>query len=275
VEGLSGTGKSSVYDELIGRGYRAISTDRAWKRDNSMWDVQKALSELERSDPEVLFVCGSGRNRDRFLPYFTKVFNLRIDDDTMRRRLQERTNNDFGKQPDELKLMLTLNRSDEKPAGAIDVDATRPLDQVVDEVLRLADCSPVASDSMFPPWSKRGSATGQSFVVSVPTRETITRIDYAWSGDVLATLLAYLDEQGIDLVARESPVFVLTSDQRERYVARLDPSAFDGAVLRCYYEEFNETAADGVEYAMLDGIAFFRDSLEPLEPALVAVLIIG
>jgi hypothetical protein len=212
VEGLSGTGKSSVYDELIGRGYRAISTDRAWKRDNSMWDEQKALSELERSDPEVLFVCGSGRNRDRFLPYFTKVFNLHIDDDTMRRRLRERTNNDFGKQSEELELMLRLNRSDEKPAGAIDVDAAQPLDQVVDEVLRLADCRTVASDSMFPPWSKRGSATGQSFVISesalprmsdasseVLARETITRIDYAWSGDVLLTLLSYLDDQGIDL----------------------------------------------------------------------------
>jgi len=34
--------------------------------------------------------------------------------------------------------MLELNRSDEKPAGAIDIDATQPLEQVVDELLRLA-----------------------------------------------------------------------------------------------------------------------------------------
>ena len=100
--------------------------------------------------------------------------------------------------------------------------------------------------------------------------------------------MPYLDEQGIDLMhsdhdevasaisqTRQGSVFVLTSDHRERYLARLDPSAFDGAVLRRYYEEFNETAADGVEYAMLDGIAFFRDTLERLEPATVAVFIIG
>jgi hypothetical protein len=249
----------------------------------------------------VLFVCGSSRNRDRFLPYFTGVFNLRIDDETMRRRLQERTNNDFGKQPGEVELMLRLNRSDEKPAGAIDVDATQPLDQVVDELLRLANCRTVASDSTLAPWSKRGSAIGQSFVISesalrvtsaefweVLGRETITRIEYSWSGDVLATLLPYLDEQGIDLVhsdhdqvastisqTREGSVFVLTSDHRERYLARLDPSAFDGAALRRYYEEFNETAAEGVGYAMLDGIAFFRDTLEPLEAAVVAVVTIG
>jgi hypothetical protein len=327
VEGLSGAGKSSVYEELIRRGYKAISTDRAWKYHadpdtglpgrpiHSMWDQQKAVSELESPEPEVLFVCGSGRNRDRFLPYFTEIFNLRIDDDTMRRRLQERTNNDFGKQPEEVELMLRLNRSDEKPAGAIDVDATQPVDQVVDELLRLANCKTVTSDSTLTPWSKRGSAIGQSFVVSesalpivqaaasprkrivsgtsdefwdVLGRETITRIEYSWSGYVLATLLPYLDEQGIDLVhsdhdevaatlsqIREGSVFVLTSDHRERYLARLDPIEFDGAVLRRYYEEFNETAAEGVDYAMLDGIAFFRDTLAPLESAIVAVFIIG
>src|SRR4029450_10541836 len=154
VEGLSGAGKSSVYQELIRRGYAAISTDRAWAyhadpdtglpggpvhHDNWMWDQQRAPSELESPEPEVLFVCGSSRNRDRFLPYFTKVFNLRIDEETMRRRLQERTDNDFGKQPEEVEIMLNLNRRDERPAGASDVDATQPLNQVVDELLRLAD----------------------------------------------------------------------------------------------------------------------------------------
>jgi gluconate kinase len=330
VEGLSGAGKSSVYEELIRRGYKAISTDRAWKyhpdpntgapggpphHDNPMWDQQKAVSELESLEADVLFVCGSSRNRDRFLPYFSKIFNLRIDDATMRRRLQERTNNDFGKQSEELELMLTLNRSDEKPADAIDVDATQPLHQVVDELLRLANCRTVASGSRLTPWSKRGSAIGQSFVISesalpivqaaasprkriprgtsdefwdVLGRQTITRIEYSWSGHVLATLLPYLGEQGIDLMhsdhdevastlsqTREGSVSVLTSDHRERYLARLDPIAFDGAVLRRYYEEFNETAAEGVDAAMLDGIAFFRDTLAPLESEIVAVLTIG
>jgi hypothetical protein len=154
VEGLSGSGKSSVYEELIRRGYKAISTDRAWAyyadpdtglpggpihHDNWMWDRQKAVSELESPVPELLFVCGGGRNRDHFLPYFTKVFNLRIDDDTMRRRLRARTADDWEVEPDEIELVLELNRSDEKPAGAIDVDATQPLNQMVDELLRLAN----------------------------------------------------------------------------------------------------------------------------------------
>jgi gluconate kinase len=145
VDGLSGTGKSSVYDELIRRGYAAISSDRTWAynagpigHDTFMWDEQRAVAELESREPDVLFVCGSSRNRDRFLPYFAKVFNLRIDDDTMRRRLQQRTDDDWPLGQDGVELMLTLNRRGEKAAGAIDVDATRPLQQVVDEVLRLA-----------------------------------------------------------------------------------------------------------------------------------------
>jgi gluconate kinase len=154
VEGISGTGKSSVYEELIRRGYKAISTDRAWAyhadpntglpggligHDSWMWDRQKVVRELESPEPAVLFVCGSSRNRDHFLSYFTKIFNLRIDDDTMRRRLQERTADDWELGTEAIELMLELNRRDEKPAGAIDVDATQPLNQVVDELLRLAN----------------------------------------------------------------------------------------------------------------------------------------
>jgi len=127
VEGLSGTGKSSVYEELIRRDYMAISTDRAWahhtdpetgrtggpvRHDTHMWHPHKALSELERAEPDVLFVCGSSQNRDRFLPYFTKVFNLRVDADTMRRRLEARTEDDWPLGQEGVELMLTLNRRD-------------------------------------------------------------------------------------------------------------------------------------------------------------------
>jgi hypothetical protein len=146
-------GKSSVYDELIRRGYHAVSTDRTWsysadpdtglpggpnRYDTWMWDEHMALSALQSDEPDVLFVCGSSRNRDRFLSHFTRVFNLRIDDDTMRRRLEARTDDDWPLGQDGVELMLALNRRGERPVGAIDVDATRPLEQVVDELLRLA-----------------------------------------------------------------------------------------------------------------------------------------
>jgi broad-specificity NMP kinase len=156
VDGLSGVGKFSVCEELICRGYTAINTDRSWAyhvdpgtglpggpvhHDNWIWDREKAVNELAKPIPEVLFVCGGSQNRNQFLPYFNKVFNLRIDDATMRRRLQARTADDWQVRSDgsfEIERVLELNRSNEKLAGAIDVDATQPLNQVVDELLRLA-----------------------------------------------------------------------------------------------------------------------------------------
>jgi hypothetical protein len=65
--------------------------------DNFMWDKTKAIEALESDEPDILFICGSSRNRDDFLPYFSEIFNLKIDDETMMRRLADRTNNDFGK----------------------------------------------------------------------------------------------------------------------------------------------------------------------------------
>jgi hypothetical protein len=119
-------GNERVYEELIRRGHKAISTDRAWAyyadpdtghpggpihHDNWMWDREKAVSELENPESEVLFVCGGSHNRDQFLPYFRKVFNLCIDDDTIRRRLQTRTTDDWEVGPDEIELVLKLNRA--------------------------------------------------------------------------------------------------------------------------------------------------------------------
>jgi hypothetical protein len=234
-----------------------------------------------------LFVCGGGGNRDRFLRYFTKVFNLRIDDDTLQSRLAERTNNDFGKGPEELERVLRLNRRDDKPAGAIDLDATQPLEQVVDDVLRLADCSLEAGESWPASWSGRDPATVRSFVIPVSAlasaegrrrevveRESMGRIEYAWSGYVLAALLRYLSEIGIDL-GLDASVLVLTTDHRERYAARLEPSDFDGGSLQRYYEQLHdEVDAEGAGYAMLDGIAFLRDTLAQLEGTSVAVLVV-
>jgi hypothetical protein len=168
--------------------------------------------------------------------------------------------------------MLRLNLSGEKPAGASDVDATRPLPLVVDELLRLAGCT-ATSDAPLQPWSRRGSTSGEAFVVSVLRQEAIRRIEYGWSGDLLTTLLQYLEEQGIHL-RQPGAFFLLTADHRERYATRLDPSTFDGRVLQRHYEELTGRRAEGVGYALLDGIAFFRDTLEALDATSVAVLVI-
>jgi hypothetical protein len=214
VDGLSGTGKSSVYEELIRRGYMAVSTDRAWShRETRRWVEERAVGELTSDEPDVLFVCGGSGEPERYLPYFTKVFNLRIDDATMRARLAKRTEADWSLGREGVERALASNEAGAKTPGAIDIDATRPLAEVVDEVLRLADRP--TRGSWRPPWD-----------------------------DVLETVESYLEAQGIERTAR------------------LDPSAFDPAELRRYYEELHGVAARGAGYAMVDGIAYFRDSAQ-------------
>jgi len=212
VDGLSGTGKSSVYEELLERGYLAISTDRAWSHpDTRMWVEERAVGELEDPEPDVLFVCGGSLGRERFLPYFTKIFNLRIDDATMRSRLGKRTEADWSLGQEGVDLMLALNERGERQPGAIDIEATQPLEHVVADVLRLADCP--AHGSWKPAWE-----------------------------DVVPTVRKYFDARGIGVTSR------------------LDPSAFDPAELRRYYEAAHGVSAKGVGYAMVDGIAFLRDT---------------
>jgi hypothetical protein len=119
-------------------------------------------------------------------------------------------------------------------------------------------------------------------------RDSVARIEFAWDGYVLATLLPFLQEQSIDLMhsdhdeagqavvnARSMTAFVLTKTQRENYVDRLDPERFDEETLQRYYEEFNETDGAGVGAAMRDGIAFFRDTLAALTSTTVALFIIA
>ena len=83
VEGLSGTGKSSVYEELVRRGYTAITTDRAWAysadpgtglpdgpigHDTWMWDRQKAVGELESPEPDAKHLEPAFANAGRDAP---------------------------------------------------------------------------------------------------------------------------------------------------------------------------------------------------------------
>lgn len=152
IEGLSGTGKTSVAEELIKRGYNAIDADEVFgffgdlntglpsddttKRE-WLWDRQK-FEEIVGKTNGILFVSGGAMNQEDFKDSFSKVFTLQVDDETLKKRLMNRTNNDYGKQPHELARQLEWNKGVEvwsKQRGTILIDATRDLDKVVDEIV--------------------------------------------------------------------------------------------------------------------------------------------
>jgi AAA domain len=154
VEGVSGTGKTSVCRELNRRGYRAIDGDRklAYQGDpetgkatdtalheHHIWDVDRVRDLAADQREGVTFFCGGSRNFSRFIDLFDAVFVLDVDLDTLHRRLDQRSHDEWGSKPSERDLILRLHRTKEDiPNAGMVVDATRPLRDVVDEILRRA-----------------------------------------------------------------------------------------------------------------------------------------
>ncbi|GGG19326.1 nucleoside kinase [Rhodococcoides trifolii] len=154
IEGVSGTGKTAVCDELNRRGFRAIHGDRelAYQGDsgtglpttgtshaNHIWDVGRVRALAARQDQPVTFFCGGSRNFSRYLDVFDAVFVLHIDRDTLLRRLDARPPGEWGAAQEERDLVVRLHETSEDiPKGDFVIDATGPLEHVVDTIVDAA-----------------------------------------------------------------------------------------------------------------------------------------
>jgi broad-specificity NMP kinase len=156
IEGLSGTGKTSVCDELQRRGYRAIHGDRelAYQGDpetgepmddvaheHHIWHVDSVKALVANQDEAVTFFCGGSRNFAKFIHLFDGVFVLEIDLDELNRRLDERPDSEWGGgKPTQRELIARLHRTKQDiPKSGILIDATAPIAHVVDEIVRKAN----------------------------------------------------------------------------------------------------------------------------------------
>ncbi len=173
IEGVSGAGKTTVATELQRRGYQAIHGDRElvyrgdpetglpvapetdtptalWRSEHQIWNVEKVKAHVADQQEAVTFFCGGSRNYDKFIDLFDGVFVLDVDQDTMNRRIDERVAldpTDFGGKPEERELAVRLHQTKEDtPKNGIIIDATRPLVQVVDEILKIAFNRDLSSD---------------------------------------------------------------------------------------------------------------------------------
>lgn len=156
VEGVSGTGKTSVCHELRRRGHHAVNgdTDLAYQGDpltgepvdgvpshrHHIWDVDRLRVLVADRSARWTFFCGGSRNLAAHQDLFDGVFVLEIDLDTLNRRLDRRADDEFGALPSERELVVRLHRTGEDtPRGGTRIDATAPLVRVVDEILRHAE----------------------------------------------------------------------------------------------------------------------------------------
>lgn len=162
IEGVSGTGKTSVATELQRRGYHVLHGDRelayrgnpitgepidasAFNSDtfdfrfghrHHIWDVAKVTEAIEDKSKAETFFCGGSRNFASFIDLFSAVFVLDVDAETLKKRLKVRPSDEFGSKPEEQEFVLRLLATKEDiPLNAIVVDATAPLPVVVDSIL--------------------------------------------------------------------------------------------------------------------------------------------
>jgi hypothetical protein len=153
IEGVSGTGKTSVCAELSRRGFRAIDgdTELAYQGDpetgqadkgdvvheHHIWDVGKVQARVADTRDPVTFFCGGSRNFSKFIDLFDGVFVLGIDRATLLERLDARPVDEWGSKPSERELVLRLHGTQEDvPAVGVSIDAMQPIERVVDEILR-------------------------------------------------------------------------------------------------------------------------------------------
>ena len=158
IEGLSGTGKTSVCDELRRRGHHAIHGDRqlAYRGDpetgeptggsaheHHIWHVDRVRALVADQHEAVTFFCGGSRNFAEFIDLFDGVFVLEVDLDTLERRLDERPDSEWGGgKPTERQLIARWHQTKEDvPRDGIPIDATAPIADVVDEILRHCEAS--------------------------------------------------------------------------------------------------------------------------------------
>jgi dephospho-CoA kinase len=146
LTGMSGTGKSSVVQELVARGYTAVDTDDGWCEPlpdgRQRWREDAIRELLATEDTDVLFVAGCEENQVRFHPQFDHIVLLSAPLQTMLERLATRSDNPFGKTPEQLRRIREDVEAVEpllRRAASHEIRTTAPLGEVVTTILRLVD----------------------------------------------------------------------------------------------------------------------------------------
>ena len=153
VEGLSGTGKTTVAEELQRRGHHVVHGDRelAYQGDpatgeptavgsheNHLWDVAKVRTLVADPTADATYFCGGSRNFPTFIDLFDAVFVLEVDLETLNRRLDERPDSEWGGgvPTERARIVRWHQAKDTVPQNAVVIDSTAPVARVVDEILR-------------------------------------------------------------------------------------------------------------------------------------------
>lgn len=165
ITGTSTSGKSTIAKELVRRGYTAIDTEHngisayynkstgefaagfggmpertpKWLSEHE-WNmsIDRIKEFKEQAKDKPVFLCGGSSNADEVWALCDKCVWLHTDEATIRARVNNPRDHTYGTKPHELALAIetaVLGEAHYVEGGAIIIDATRPLDEVVEEIL--------------------------------------------------------------------------------------------------------------------------------------------
>ena|SRR3990167_6985287 len=168
ITGISTAGKSAVAEELSQRGYEAYDTEHdgisAWhdkksgKRVAEMGKMPERTEDwlskhewlissdwvadiAKKAQSKTIFLCGGSANESQIRAMCDVVIFLKTDETTIRQRVANDRDHDYGTKAHELTLIIESNQQKEAEYhqyGAIMIDATRSIDEVIDEILEKA-----------------------------------------------------------------------------------------------------------------------------------------
>ncbi len=150
ITGMSGTGKSTLLDELARRGHRVVDLDEGWSIEvptsdgsgtEQLWCEDRVAALLAEDEAEPLFVSGCASNQGTFYGRFDAVVLLSLPVGVLLERIATRESNSFGKDPSDRERILRDLAEVEprlRATATAEIETTRPLDQVADIVQMIA-----------------------------------------------------------------------------------------------------------------------------------------
>ena len=106
-----------------------------------VWREDRIQELLDTEDAAVLFVSGTSPNQGRFYPRFNHIILLSAPADVILERLATRSNNPYGKRPDEVAKVLDEIQTIEpllRRGATHEINTSIPLDRAVARVLEIA-----------------------------------------------------------------------------------------------------------------------------------------
>jgi dephospho-CoA kinase len=156
ITGMSGTGKSSVIQELVARGYRAHDLDTSeWSEwidaDPSdvltptrgkdwVWREDRVRALLSRPEDGTLFISGCAENMAQLFPLIDVVILLSAPAATIMERLRARSPGSYGSVAEERRRVNDLISTIEpllRKSADYEIDTRRSIHATVDEILRV------------------------------------------------------------------------------------------------------------------------------------------